>query len=966
MKKFLTTISAFWLVVLGLTAQHTITLQGVAFSPNNLTIHAGETVQWSNLNGSHNVNGSLATYPGNPEGFTSGNVAPSPWNFSHTFTTPGVYDYRCDPHFSFGMTGQITVLPVSAAPGDVVITEINYNNPGGDTYEFIELYNRSSQTFDLEGWKFETAISFTFPAYTLAPGEYVVVSIDSTSFNPAFGIVSLDWDQGSNNANVLNNTGENIVLVDAAGVMIDSVHYQDTAPWPASPDGFGPSLVLCDVNADNDNPANWAGGSSPTGVVVSNVEILANPGTVASCPTGPVVSLLNSAFTVLENAGSVFVQVAISGGTANATSVELVLNPASTAAVTDYALALPFTVNFPAGVANDTVTVTINLVDDTDIEPTETLVLDLSNPTNGAEIAPTGGQFTLSIQDNDTPLSNALVITGVFDSQPVAGGTWAKGVELQALENISDLSIFGIGSANNGGGSNGVEAVFPSMSLNAGECVWVTNDSLLFVAFFGFSPTLTNGAANINGDDAIELFENNQVIDVFGEISVDGTNQPWEYLDGWAYRKSGTGPDGVIFNVNNWNYSGVGALVGAATNDLAAQPFPVCAYSPEAPITAIANNDNVSTDFDTPVVVNILSNDELPNPLTSLTITSPPANGTVTVNGLNNVTYTPNAGFCGTDVFTYEICDTVDCDDATVMVAIDCPITYPFRTIGSVTSVDASGEPDSLNLTCELRGVVYGIDYQGVNAGGSPLEAVQFYLIDQTGGISVFSNDSYGYTVEEGDSIAVRGEITIFNCLTQISNVDTILFFSAGNSLKAPAITTFLNETFESELVELTNLSLVDPSEWLGNGGSFNVQVTNGAFTNTMRIDNDCELSSMPAPVGPFHARGLGGQFDNTGACDAGYQFFPRYAADIILLNATNDQFLATNISFFPNPVNDFLSIKTDLLLGRVTVTNLFGKVILSVEGSTTGINVAGLESGMYLISFEVEGKQWTSKFVKA
>ena len=66
--------------------------------------------------------------------------------------------------------------------------------------------------------------------------------------------------------------------------------------------------------------------------------------------------------------------------------------------------------------------------------------------------------------------------------------------------------------------------------------------------------------------------------------------------------------------------------------------------------------------------------------------------------------------------------------------------------------------------------------------------------------------------------------------------------------------------SFESELIQLTNLTFVDPAQWLGNGGNFEVEVTNGTFNNLLFIDADTELSSMPIPQQPFHAIGLGGQ----------------------------------------------------------------------------------------------------------
>jgi len=78
------------------------------FVPNNLTIDLGDTVNWVNIGGFHNVNASLSTFPSNPVGF-SNSVSSSLWTFSHVFTVSGTYNYQCDPHVSMGMIGTITV-----------------------------------------------------------------------------------------------------------------------------------------------------------------------------------------------------------------------------------------------------------------------------------------------------------------------------------------------------------------------------------------------------------------------------------------------------------------------------------------------------------------------------------------------------------------------------------------------------------------------------------------------------------------------------------------------------------------------------------------------------------------------------------------------------------------------------------------------------------------------------------------
>jgi len=83
----------------------------------------------------------------------------------------------------------------------------------------------------------------------------------------------------------------------------------------------------------------------------------------------------------------------------------------------------------------------------------------------------------------------------------------------------------------------------------------------------------------INGDDAIELFHNGLVVDVFGDINVDGTGEAWEYRDGWASRVDGTGPDGNLFELSNWVFSGPNALDGETENAGAGSPFPIGVYA---------------------------------------------------------------------------------------------------------------------------------------------------------------------------------------------------------------------------------------------------------------------------------------------------------------------------------------------------------------------------------------------------
>ena len=150
--------------------------------------------------------------------------------------------------------------------------------------------------------------------------------------------------------------------------------------------------------------------------------------------------------------------------------------------------------------------------------------------------------------------TNSMIITGVYDG-PLTGGT-PKGVEIFVLKDIADLSQFGISSITNGAGTLGgtVEYAFPAGSATAGSFIYVSSEEAGFTSFFGFAPTYATGVVSVNGDDSFELIENGQIIDVFGEVDKDGSGLSWDYLDGWAYRKSNTGPEGTTFTDTNRNY----------------------------------------------------------------------------------------------------------------------------------------------------------------------------------------------------------------------------------------------------------------------------------------------------------------------------------------------------------------------------------------------------------------------------
>ncbi len=477
--------------------------------------------------------------------------------------------------------------------------------------------------------------------------------------------------------------------------------------------------------------------------------------------------------------------------------------------------------------------------------------------------------------------STDILLTGVFDG-PLTGGQ-PKGVEVYVFNDVADLSIYGIGSANNGGGTDMQEFTFPAEAATAGTYLYIVDDMVGFMNFAGFAANYESSAMGINGDDAIELFKDGVVVDVFGDINVDGNGTPWEYLDGWASRLPSTSADGSNFVLGHWVYSGPDALDNTTSNSTADNPIPFASFGNTYPADVTIEASNFAW---TP---------------SDVTIEVGQVIRFVNVGGFHNIdfsqaTYPNNPdgsknGDASTNLWVYNYSFNIpgvydfECNPhagngmvGTITVNVPAGPNYVPSTVGAVTTVDAVGVPDSINATVALTGIVYGIDYSG---GAANL----FTLIDNTGGISVSAPGDVGYTVQEGDQLSIKGTIGVNTGMTRI-NADSITVVSTGNALASPTVITLLDESTESEFVRINNLTLVDASEWLGDGSSFNVNTTDGTTNFLIRVDSDSEVADRPAPVGTFDLIGLGAQFDTDSPYDDGYQIFPRYNSDIIQMGA--------------------------------------------------------------------------------
>lgn len=154
------------------------------------------------------------------------------------------------------------IIPGNPVLGDVIITEFMADpSPviGLPELEFVEIHNKSNKYFDLTGWKLgDNATDGTITGGWLAPGDYLVLCA-ATSVSQFPGSVAVTSFPS------LNNTIDDVVIKDAAGMVIDKVTYSDTWHRDEVKRQGGYTLELINPNHPCSDGNNWIGSAHPNG-----------------------------------------------------------------------------------------------------------------------------------------------------------------------------------------------------------------------------------------------------------------------------------------------------------------------------------------------------------------------------------------------------------------------------------------------------------------------------------------------------------------------------------------------------------------------------------------------------------------------------------------------------------------------------------------------------------------------------
>lgn len=175
-------------------------------------------------------------------------------------------------HWSAPVQFVVGPPPAAAALTNYLrVTELMYDPPAGSDYEFIELFNSSTNiTLDLAGANFTSGVSYTFTdGTTLAPGDYLLVikHADAATFRAQYGLAGTVPVVGPFTGSLAND-GETLTLkTGAGGAEIFSFDYDNSRGWPVAANGSGHSLVPVHPTAPGqadgalDYPGNWRASS---------------------------------------------------------------------------------------------------------------------------------------------------------------------------------------------------------------------------------------------------------------------------------------------------------------------------------------------------------------------------------------------------------------------------------------------------------------------------------------------------------------------------------------------------------------------------------------------------------------------------------------------------------------------------------------------------------------------------------
>lgn len=846
----------------------------------------------------------------------------------------------------------------------------------------------------------------------LAPDSVYVVSTDQADAavlaiaDTALGFPSVAHFNGNDAiALVKLSTGDTLDIIGEIGVDPTG------GDWPVGTGSTG-EHTLIRMASINEGTTDWTVGATQWLVFPQDDFDSLGMHTMTPCgaaSTDPEVSFAMTTLSVDETVGTASFDISLANAPADTVAVDVMLAMSGSAMSGMDFTWMDTTIVFPAS-ATAPISLDVAIIDDADPEMDETIVIKLMNPTNGASIVGSDS-LVITILENDAiiPVYNIGLITedadanGEPDSLDVVCEIRGivHGIDLQGSASNIQFTVIdatgGIGVASFGdtygytvmeGDSVRIQGVVEEFRGLA----QVAPDTIIFETAGNatVAPAVVDSLGEVTESELIRI--NNVFLadasqwpgsgSANVDIVVNGTDTLTLRID------SDTDVDGSPAPTGLFDVIGIGGqftfdeppldgyqILPRYVQDIIIAEAPGFSFDP----TSLTVGEDAGT-----VTFDVSLANPFPNQTTvsvSLGASSTATDGADFM-GWNDTVLTFPAATTGPFQLSLMINDDTDVEMAEeIVIELSTPVggpvlgdsvltitiednDFPVYAIGTVTAdADGNGFPDSLGVRCELRGIVYGMDQQGSN--------LNFVFIDSTGGIATFSRNDFGYTVNEGDEIVMRGEITEFRGLAQI-DPDTLIFVSAGNPIMAPMVVDSLGEFTESEYIRMECMTLVDTADWQ-TSGSYNIDITNGVDTFTMRIDADVDAAMAARPEKPFTVTGLGWQFTFDDPALSGYQIIPQFINDIEIAPAPvvgfrTDSISVTEAEGVAEVIVDFLQgngleTSVDIAVDATGTTATEGTDFSFTAGTLT-VGACGEDSMMQSISVVDDGVAETDEYV--
>jgi len=207
-------------------------------------------------------------------------------------------------------------------------------------------------------------------------------------------------------------------------------------------------------------------------------------------------------------------------------------------------------------------------------------------------------------------------------------------------------------------------------------------------------------------------------------------------------------PVATYFGGDSFTYTatGPGGMSSAATVTLTIAP----------PLTPIVTPVSANVDYNTAKAIDLTAS--ITGTHSAVTVASPPTHGTTSVAG-NIVTYTPAAGYIGSDSFTYTATGpSGPSTPATVSLTIAAPAA---PSVAAASANVDYGTPKAINLSGSITGIHTAVAVTTAPAHGTTSVAGDVVTYTPASGYSGPDSFSYAATGPGGSSAAAAVTITV-------------------------------------------------------------------------------------------------------------------------------------------------------------------------------------------------------------